>query len=356
MKPPSFYIFISILIFNTLVHAYAQAPVNNQIKPQDALLSDYKYPYPVKVFQQTWQNQPVSLAYMDVPAFGKRAQRGTVLLLHGKNFSGAYWEDTIDALSQLGYRVVAPDQIGFGKSSKPLRQYTLHSMSADTKALLDHLRITEVALVGHSMGGMLAVRFALMYPQVAQKLALINPIGLEDWKRVVPYEPLQKAIAREQAQTPESIQRYMSNAYFAGEWQARYTPLLGIQAGWTLGPDAAHMGMIDALTSEMVFTQPVLYEFSDLKVPTLLIIGTRDRTAIGRNRAPAALQSSLGRYDQLGRQAAEAIPNAKLVELTNVGHIPQYEAFPAYFDALSHFLQKENLHSARGKPNKHTGK
>jgi len=326
------------LLFSVLLLNNTQSYADSPVKPQDALLSSYEYPYPVKVFQRDWLNQSLSMAYMDIPAREMAARQGTVLLLHGKNFSGAYWKDTIAALNERGYRVVAPDQIGFGKSSKPLKQYTFHAMATDTKALLEYLGVARVAVVGHSMGGMLATRFALMYPQTVQKLALINPIGLEDWKRIVPYEPLQKAITREQKQTPESIQRYMSNAYFAGEWQARYDPLLDIQAGWALGPDAEQMAVIDALTSEMVFTQPVLYEFADLKMPTLLIIGTRDRTAIGRNRAPATLRDSLGRYDQLGRQAAEAIPNAKLVELSGVGHLPQYEDFPVYLNALSRFL------------------
>ncbi|SEA22184.1 alpha/beta fold hydrolase [Microbulbifer marinus] len=327
---------VSALLVSISIAAGATAAV----QPLDAKLSGYAYPYPVTMFPLQAQQQQLTMAYMDVAANADSTPRGTVLLLHGKNFSGAYWRDTIATLTEQGYRVIAPDQIGFGKSSKPLRfQYSLHALASHTHALLENLDVDKVAVVGHSMGGMLATRYALMYPQQVQKLVLVNPIGLEDWKRHVPYLPLEQAIANENAQTSEKIKRYMTKAYFDGEWQEKYDPLLDIQAGWTLGPDAQHMAVIDALTADMIFTQPVVYEFADVAVPTLLIIGIRDRTAIGRDRAPAAIREKLGRYDQLGRQAAAAIPDAKLVELEGIGHVPQFEAFDLYSSALIRFLQ-----------------
>ncbi|WP_444943338.1 alpha/beta fold hydrolase [Microbulbifer sp. ZKSA006] len=336
MIPPAHYTLALLFIIGVFFSSATSAEY--AVNPQDKHLSDYQYPYLVKYFQWQQQGQPLRMAFMDVAPAGDKRPRGTVLLLHGKNFSAAYWKDTISQLSQLGFRVIAPDQIGFGKSSKPLGQYTFQRLSDNTRALLDQLKVGKVSVVGHSMGGILATRFTLMYPERVEKLALVNPIGLEDWKRWVPYEALDKAISREKKQSPETIKRYMSKAYFSGQWREAYNPLLDIQAGWTLGPDAAHMATVDALTSEMVFTQPVLYEFADIKVPTLLIIGTRDRTAIGRARASKMVQDKLGRYDQLGKRAAAQIPAAQLIELDAVGHLPQFEAFPAYFDALSKFL------------------
>lgn len=318
-----------------------------KVQPQDALLSDYPYPFPVQFLtlpaQQPGNSDPGSLrmAYMDIAPRGDLKQpKGNVLLLHGKNFSGAYWQTTIHTLSDLGYRVIVPDQIGFGKSSKPLDfQFSFQALAEHTNTLLKHLDIHKVQLAGHSMGGMLATRFALMYPQNVEKLVLINPIGLEDWQKVVPYQPIEDAIAAERKQTPDSVKNYMTEAYFAGKWKSEYDPLLDIQGGWSIGTEAEKIAIIDARTSDMVFTQPVAHEFSDIKVPTLLIIGTRDKTAIGRNRAPKSAQSKLGRYDLLGKSAAAAIPNAKLVELENVGHVPQYESFDRYIKALTEFLQ-----------------
>ena len=82
--------------------------------PLDLRLSTWPYPYATKEFKTSLQGQPATMVYMDVPALGK--QQGVVLLFHGKNFSSDYWAPTIAGLTQAGYRVIAPDQIGFGKS------------------------------------------------------------------------------------------------------------------------------------------------------------------------------------------------------------------------------------------------
>ena len=142
----------------------------------------------------------------------------TVVLLHGKNFCGAYWDSTAADLSNNGYRVIIPDQIGFGKSSKPACfQYSFQQLAQNTKALLDTLQINKAAILGHSMGGMLAARFALLYPQVTEKLILENPIGLEDWKVKVPYRSLDQWYKAELQQSYEKIKQYMMDSYYAGQ-------------------------------------------------------------------------------------------------------------------------------------------
>ena len=307
------------------------------LRPLDARLTDFAYPHPVKVHAITDQQQQLELAYMDVQPASPNGE--TVLLLHGKNFSGAYWARTIDALTSTGYRVVVPDQVGFGKSSKPAHfQYSFHALAAHTLSLLDALGIQRVAVVGHSMGGMLATRLTLLAPERVTRLALVNPIGLEDWQRWVPYRPVEAQYQGELKSTPDSIRAYMRDAYFAGTWKAEYEPLVEILGGWTLGPDRERIAWTAALTSDMVFTQPVVHDFERLSVPTLLIIGVRDRTAIGRAWAPDDVKDLLGDYLTLGRKAATAIPGAKLVELEGVGHMPQVEAFEAYDAALRGFL------------------
>ncbi|QDG50516.1 alpha/beta hydrolase [Persicimonas caeni] len=307
----------------------------------DARLSSYEYPYEVEIFEVDAQRQTLEMAYMDVQPENPNGK--TVLLLHGKNFSGAYWKTTIEALTDEGYRVVAPDQIGFGKSSKPRTfQFSFHALATYTKALLDELGVDRTAVVGHSMGGMLATRFALMFPDTTTKLALVNPIGLEDWKRKVPYTTIDQWYARELKKTPEKIQAYMTESYFDGVWKEAYEPLVEIQAGWTKGPDYERVAWNSALAYDMIFTQPVLYEFGDINAPTLLIIGQRDRTALGKGDVSAEVRKTLGNYPELGRAAAEAIPDAKLVEFDAIGHIPQFEAYDRYISALEGFLAADS--------------
>ena len=77
----------------------------------------------------------------------------------------------------------------------------------------------------------------------------------------------------------------------------------------------------------MIITQPVVYEFDKLTMPVLLIIGQRDRTAIGKNLVADSVRKTMGNYPVLGRQTAQRIKNATLVEIDNVGHLPHIEAF-----------------------------
>lgn len=312
-----------------------------QWRPLDARLTGYDYPHPVSSFPITVEDQALEMAYMDVAPTGA-ASGQVVLLLHGKNFSGAYWADTIKALTAAGHRVVVPDQLGFGKSSKPTTiQYSFHLMAAKTAALLDHLGVGQVSVVGHSMGGMVATRFALMYPARTAKLVLANPIGLEDWQRKVPYQTVDQWTASQLKSTPEGIKKYMQKSYFDGQWRSEWDALVEIQAGWVVGPDKAQMARVSALTYDMVFTQPVLYGFPDLKMPTLLLIGTRDRTALGKPLVSDEVRATMGLYEQLGKAAAAQIPNATLVEFEGVGHMPQVEVFGPYSEALLAFLKAE---------------
>ena len=80
-------------------------------------LEGFEYPFPVERFAFESQRQTLAMGYMDIaPA---RPNGRTVVLLHGKNFCGATWEGTIARLADAGYRVIAPDQIGFCRSTKP---------------------------------------------------------------------------------------------------------------------------------------------------------------------------------------------------------------------------------------------
>ena len=315
----------------------------------DAALSGYDYPYAVNYLPVQTATAPdasngkpqaaqtLQMAYMDV---GPRDAARTVLLLHGKNFSGAYWQTTIEALVDQGHRVIAPDQIGFGKSSKPLHfPWTFDQLATYTGLLLDQLKVQNVAVVGHSMGGMLAARFTLMNPERVDRLVLVNPIGLEDWRRKVPYQPMAEIYLNELKKQPGDIKTYMQKAYFGGDWKEAYLPLVELQKGWVAGPDWPTMAWISAQHYDMIFTQPVLYDLPEIRTSTLLIIGQRDRTALGKNRVSDEVAATLGRYALLGKEANRLLPNSTLIELNNVGHIPQFEAFDEYIAALQKFIR-----------------
>lgn len=304
-------------------------------------LEGFDYDYPVRQFTFTSQRQSLEMAYLDVAPTGQANGR-TLVLLHGKNFCAGTWADSIRILAANGYRVVAPDQIGFCKSTKPAHyQYSFQQLAANTHALLDHLGIARATLIGHSTGGMLATRYALLYPETTEQLVLVNPIGLEDWQaKGVPYRSVDQWYERELKTTADGIRDYERSTYYAGQWAPRYERWVEMLAGLNAGPGKDRVAWNSALIYDMIQNQPVVYELPQLRVPTLLLIGQRDTTAIGKDAAPAEVKARLGHYPELGKAAAKLIPKATLVEFADLGHAPQMQAPERFHQALLQGLAK----------------
>ncbi|WP_263262033.1 alpha/beta hydrolase [Pseudomonas sp. RIT-PI-S] len=302
-------------------------------------LEGFDYPYTLQHYRFESQGASLEMGYMDVAA-GGRANGHTVVLLHGKNFCAATWEATIKVLSDAGYRVIAPDQVGFCTSSKPEHyQYSFQQLANNTHNLLLELGIKDAIVLGHSTGGMLAARYALLYPEETERLLLVNPIGLEDWKALgVPYRSVDEWFAREVKLNVDSIREYERKTYYSGRWAPAYERWVTMLAGLNQGPGHNVVAWNSALIYDMIFTQPVYYEFGNIKVPTLLLIGTADTTAIGSDVAPPEVKARLGHYDVLGKQASQRIPGATLVEFPGLGHAPQMEEPKRFHKAVLDWL------------------
>ncbi|GAA4105262.1 alpha/beta hydrolase [Mucilaginibacter panaciglaebae] len=302
---------------------------------QDSLsitLSNLKYPYPVNFLMVKAEGQNIRMAYMDVkPA---KPNGKTIMLFHGKNFGGYYWTNVIKALSAKGYRVVVPDQVGFGKSDKSLIHYSFHLLAQFNKQLLGRLGIVHITLMGHSMGGMLATRFTLMYPNVVDKLLLEDPIGLEDYRTFVPYVNIDQEYQTELKANYQSIKKYYSGSYFT-TWKPDYDYLVNIASGPGKSRNFARYAKVAALTHAMIYEQPVCYEFGRIKVPAVLFIGKEDNTIVGKALLSADEKAKHGQYKVLGPQTAHKIPNCKLVEFDHCKHIPHIEVAGRFLEALS---------------------
>jgi pimeloyl-ACP methyl ester carboxylesterase len=151
-----------------------------------------------------------------------------VILFHGKNFNGLYWKDVIAFFTNAGYRVIVPDQIGWGKSSKPNIKYTFEMLAKNNRLLLDSLKIDKAIVIGHSMGGMLATRFSLLYPDKVMKLVLEDPLGLEDYKKFVPYNTMEAQYKKELKATYASYKKYQTSYYPV--WKPEYKLYVKAQA------------------------------------------------------------------------------------------------------------------------------
>ncbi|KAK3382092.1 Alpha/Beta hydrolase protein [Lasiosphaeria ovina] len=317
--------------------------------PADLNGSNFTYPWPVNVYRFRSQGQELEMAFMDVAPAVK-----TAVLLHGKNFCAATWAETASRLSGAGYRVIVPDQVGFCKSSKPEPekggyQFSLQQLALNTRGLLAALGVVGdgnrtvdgggVLVVGHSLGGMLAIRYGLMYSADTVGLTLVNPIGLEDWKAVgVPYIDIDASFESERASDYASIRAYEQATYYVGVWSEQYDVWVRMLVNIYRGSRALAYARAQALVVDMVLTQPVVYELGLLRPRTLLVIGEKDTTAIGKQWSPPEVQEKLGHYSVLGKRAAAAIPNCTLVEFPPLGHAPQIEDPDKFHEALLAWL------------------
>ena len=111
------------------------------------------------------------VAYQDV------GSGEALLLLHGMAGSSETWRAVIPQLSRR-YRVVAPDLIGHGQSAKPRGDYSLGAFAVWLRDLLDELGVTRATIVGHSLGGGVAMQFVYQHPDYCQRLILISSGGL----------------------------------------------------------------------------------------------------------------------------------------------------------------------------------
>ncbi len=222
--------------------------------------------------------------------------------------------------------MIAPDQIGFCKSSKPIRyQFTFQQLARNTHALLESLGVGNAIVMGHSTGGMLAIRYALMYPQQTQQLVLVDPIGLEDWKakgRPVDFRrPVVRA--RTEDERPTGFAATSSRLITRGSGSRRMKRGCRCWRGCIGEAGKKEVAWNSALLYDMIYTQPVVYELGELQMPTLLLIGDKDTTAIGKDLASPEARAKLGNYPELGKLTAKAIPHATLVEFPTLGHAPQ---------------------------------
>jgi len=316
--------------------AKATEPTYDHTEPLGAAMEGWAYPFPVQYLQFELEGKLVRMAYMDVaPTTAPNGQ--TVVLLHGKNFGADYWENTLRALSAKGYRVVALDQIGFGKSSKPEIRYTFAMLADNTVRVLDHLKVGRVAIVANSMGGMLGVHFARRHPDRVSALVLENPLGLEDYVPAIPPQQTANLTRLEMAQTTTSYRAFIKS-YFKDNYRPEFERFVEQFSRVQRSPEYPRFAHVSALTYQMIYEGPTYNELPQLKVPVLLAIGQLDRTVFGRRFAPPEAVKNLGNYPQLGKDAQKRIPGAQLVEFDNVGHVPHLEAPERFHAAVLAFL------------------
>jgi pimeloyl-ACP methyl ester carboxylesterase len=331
MRPLAATLLIAATVIGSITCAKAAEP------PLGIALEGLEYPHPVAFLPLTVEGEALRLAYMDVAPTGPPNGRA-VLLLHGRNFPASYWEPTIAALTGAGYRVVAPDQLGFGKSSKPTFDYHFDVMARTTAALLDHLELAKVDVVGHSMGGMLAIRLARAYPQRVDRLVLESPIGLEDYRFYVPPVETERLIEQERNLTAEAYRRQLMTNYSLSLPAAAIEPFVEIRERIKGSGEYPRWLRSFANSYQMIYREPVVHEIPLIEQRALFIMGGNDHNAPGRPLAPAELRSRMGHNPELAQELAARMPRAHAEVIEGVGHLVHLEATQRFNDLLLAFL------------------
>jgi len=297
--------------------------------PLSINLEEIVYPYPVSFMNLKLYGQDVRIAYMDVPPVGTPNGQ-TVVLLHGGSYYGWYWKSQIEALTKAGFRVVVEDRLGWGKSSKPILPYSISLHASHAASLLDHLKIEEAAIVGHSIGGQMATRFAFLYPKRATHLVMINPIGLTDNRAGRGFRPfdgevdaqpdLQKAY---EADVRTEMSRYVV-------WKPEYLEHLRIRHGVRLSAEWPRLAYVRELGGNLRSMDSTVNDWPQIQTKTMVMGGVEDYPAFADD----------------ARRAVTILPNAKAMLIPRAGHNPHEETPDIVNAELIRFLSSDRSRPA----------
>lgn len=305
--------------------------------PLGIALEGFAYPYPVNYLDLTRDGEAQRLAYMDVAPQGTANGR-TVFLLHGRNFPSSYWQPVIAALTGAGYRAVAVDQLGFGKSSKPVGPYTFDRMAADTVALMDAMGLERVDVVAHSMGGMLAVRLARNAPTRINSLVLEAPIGLEDYRFTVPPVSNEFLLKREGELTADAYRKQLMTSYSISLPASAIEPFVSVRERVKGSGEYRRWLQSFVNSYQAIWGQPVVHEIPLLTIPTLFIMGGNDHNAPGKPYAPEELRKGMGDNAAHATALAAKMPNGRAVVFDGIGHLVHMEATEQFNQTALGFL------------------
>ncbi len=333
MTPRRLFASVAVLVVFA-AHAAAQTPpvpTPKDVKPGSITSEDVPYPFPSSYLPLTLYGQDVRMAFMDVAPAGS-ANGHTVMIFHGNNFAGFYFGNIIEALRKEGFRVIVPDQIGYGRSSKPIIPYSLNDMARNSRAILQSLKIEKAMIVGHSMGGMLATRFSTQYPAATERLVIYNPIGLSDGRYDRPAGNVDEQYKNTLGATFQSIRNSLMRyvAHNPAAWTPEFESYARVRYAWTLGADWPRLAMVQTLISNVIYSDPVVYDWPHIKAPTLAFGGAED-----------VLPGSAKLFQDRMKVLVDTIPNGngKLHLIPGLGHVPHMEDAGKTLPPLIAFLK-----------------
>jgi pimeloyl-ACP methyl ester carboxylesterase len=249
----------------------------------------------------------------------------TLILIHGFLASNFVWRDVLVPLAERGYRVIAPDLVGFGFSAKPVdAEYTIAAQARMIVGLMDELRIERATLVGSSYGGAVSAIVALERPERVARLVLVGAVCNDNLKHH-PALRLAALPAVGDALAPALLDlRYLLRRKL-GRFRAANGDRVSLEqriAGRHLPLRAADTQRAMLNTLRRWSATRVERDAHLLQQPTLLVWGADD--------ADTPLSD--------GETLHRLIPNSRLLVFPGIGHLPQEEVPQAFTEVVTEFL------------------
>jgi len=251
-----------------------------------------------------------------------------VVLIHGYPLSGASWEKQIPVLLDAGYRVIAYDRRGFGKSSQPTTGYNYDTFAEDLHHVVTHLKLRNFSLVGFSMGGGEVARYIGKYGSKDVSTAVLiggvppyllktadNPEGVDSSV----FEGIQKAVA---ADRYTFFTEFFKDFYNADVYLGKRISQQAIQASWNV---AAAASATASLACVPTWHEDFRSDVAKIDVPTLVIHGEADRIVP---------------FAAAGQRTAKLIEGAELVVIKDGPHAVGWTHADEVNSALTTFLAK----------------
>lgn len=278
------------------------------------------YGFPVK---KALQNP--TIAYID-----EGSGKETIILVHGLASNAGFWRYVIPELSKH-YRVIAVDLPGYGKSSKEPYSFTLSFYAEQIKRLADHLGVKKFVYAGHSMGGQIGLIFALKYPQMLDKLVLAAPAGVEefergegDWLRSV------ITIKSVKSTTEEGIRRNLTNNFY--NWKEKWEWMVEERVRMAKASDFEDFCYTVTRCVNAMLDEPTFNKLNKIKVPTMIVYGKYDGLIPNPYLNP-------GFTADVFKWGASQIPDCRLVEIDECGHMLQIEKPDEFINAVKDFVK-----------------
>lgn len=240
-----------------------------------------------------------------------------VILLHGLGGDSSNWASTIGPLAQK-YRVIVPDQIGFGRSDKPMLNYRVATLVDFLDGLYKQLGIARASLVGNSLGGFTAAAFTLAHPEKVERLVLVDAAGF-----AVPKDFDAHTAEALNASTREQVKMLLPLVFYN---KALYAGDAAVDMMLTRRVTAGDGYTIQRFIDSIVRGDDVLDgRLGGIKQPTLMIWGRED------GLTPLAM----------GERFKKEIAGSELFIIDKCGHVPQIEKSAEFNTALLKFLSGE---------------